>query len=54
MIKNEEPVTAIGITVRDEKLYFAKRSFIVGETNDHNMIFNETSFIEVIEELRRL
>lgn len=52
LIRKGEPVTAFAVTVKDEKLYFGKKSFIVGDENTYNLNFNETSYIEVIEELR--
>jgi hypothetical protein len=54
LIKKDEPVTIFGVTVVDEKLYFGKKIIIVEETNEYSLSFNESSYVEIIEELRRI
>ena len=53
-IRKGEPVTAFAVTVKDEKLYFGRTNFIVGDTNTYSINFTESSYIEVIENLRRI
>ncbi len=53
-VRKGEEVTFFGVTVINEKLYFAKRNIIVGDTNEYTLNFNESSYIQIIEELRNM
>ena len=53
ILKGEE-VRLIVLSVIDEKLHFGRKDIIVGATNDYNINANEVSYVELLEELKRL
>jgi hypothetical protein len=53
-IRKDEEVIIFGLTVVDDKIYFGRKNIIVGDINTYDLIFNEVSYIEAIEELQRM